>query len=451
LSLGLVSRPAPRTLLAADAALALGLTATAGVHDVVADGAHQRTVEVVDRQAHAVQAAVEAEAQRYVDTLRGLAVAMGAWSDLTAGDFAAVTSKLDADALMGATGVAFVVAAADHEVGAVEARWRSLGSDGLRLERRQVEGREHRYVVLHRSLDGSTALGLDLARAAEPHAALDLARSSGRITSSSPYTLLKDRHLPEAEHQPSFTLAVPVYGGGDSPDVSRFRGWLAMGLHGVDFLGGIVPSAARDLVEVTLVDVATSQVVEVVAAASAPPAPSAFDHAATTLLAGREWRLTARPTARFLAEHGTQVEEVAVAGGIATSVLLAALVFVLLHARDRALVRVAEATVALRDDIERRKVVEADLCATRDALEAADRVKSDFVSCVSHELRTPLTSMLGYAEMLADGDAGELSGPQAALLAVVDRNARRLTFTVRLPAAPPVAVPDPLQPVGAGA
>src|SRR5690606_38573435 len=88
LSLGLVSRPAPRTLLAAVAALALGLTATAGVHDVVAGAAHQRTVEVVDRQAHAVQAAVEAEAQRYVDTLRGLAVAVGAQSDLTAGDFA---------------------------------------------------------------------------------------------------------------------------------------------------------------------------------------------------------------------------------------------------------------------------------------------------------------------------------------------------------------------------
>ncbi|MTV25794.1 HAMP domain-containing protein [Nitriliruptoraceae bacterium ZYF776] len=59
-------------------------------------------------------------------------------------------------------------------------------------------------------------------------------------------------------------------------------------------------------------------------------------------------------------------------------------------------------------------------------LQELDQQKSDFVSTVSHELRTPLTSIIGYHEMLADGDAGELTEDQADLLAVAERNAQRL-------------------------
>jgi two-component system, OmpR family, sensor kinase len=59
-------------------------------------------------------------------------------------------------------------------------------------------------------------------------------------------------------------------------------------------------------------------------------------------------------------------------------------------------------------------------------LEELDRQKSEFVSIVSHELRTPLTSIIGYLEMLQDGDAGELTDDQLALLVVGQRNAGRL-------------------------
>lgn len=59
-------------------------------------------------------------------------------------------------------------------------------------------------------------------------------------------------------------------------------------------------------------------------------------------------------------------------------------------------------------------------------LEELDQQKSDFVSTVSHELRTPLTSIIGYLEMLQDGDAGPLTDDQLDLLAVGQRNAGRL-------------------------
>ncbi|HEX8630315.1 MAG TPA: ATP-binding protein [Catenuloplanes sp.] len=59
-------------------------------------------------------------------------------------------------------------------------------------------------------------------------------------------------------------------------------------------------------------------------------------------------------------------------------------------------------------------------------LQELDTAKTDFMSTVSHELRTPLTSIAGYVEMLRDGDAGPISGNQAKMLDVIDRNTTRL-------------------------
>ena len=63
-------------------------------------------------------------------------------------------------------------------------------------------------------------------------------------------------------------------------------------------------------------------------------------------------------------------------------------------------------------------------------LRVLDERKDAFVATVTHELRTPLTSILGYTEMLTDGDGGELSPLQQRGVSAIVRNAHRLNATV---------------------
>jgi signal transduction histidine kinase len=63
-------------------------------------------------------------------------------------------------------------------------------------------------------------------------------------------------------------------------------------------------------------------------------------------------------------------------------------------------------------------------------LRVLDERKDAFVATVTHELRTPLTSILGYTEMLTDGDGGELSPLQQRGVTAILRNAHRLNATV---------------------
>ena len=53
------------------------------------------------------------------------------------------------------------------------------------------------------------------------------------------------------------------------------------------------------------------------------------------------------------------------------------------------------------------------LSERNEALEAADRLKTEFIQHVSYELRSPLTSIIGFAEMVADETVGPLNRQQS--------------------------------------
>ena len=70
------------------------------------------------------------------------------------------------------------------------------------------------------------------------------------------------------------------------------------------------------------------------------------------------------------------------------------------------------ATLATFTDVTDRSRIESALRDRAEALEAADRLKSDFVHHASFLFRDPLNAVQGFAELLAAGQAGELSPKQ---------------------------------------
>src|SRR4051794_17037642 len=77
----------------------------------------------------------------------------------------------------------------------------------------------------------------------------------------------------------------------------------------------------------------------------------------------------------------------------------------------------------LAEDVTDQNELRRELERTRAAAEEANAAKSLFLANMSHEVRTPLTSVLGAAEILAEGD---LAPGDRALVAIVQRSAEKL-------------------------
>jgi signal transduction histidine kinase len=65
-----------------------------------------------------------------------------------------------------------------------------------------------------------------------------------------------------------------------------------------------------------------------------------------------------------------------------------------------------------------------------EAVQTANKGKSDFVSLVTHELRLPLTAIKGYTDLIASGITGELNEQQKQFVAVIKRNLGRMSALI---------------------
>ncbi|MET7424228.1 sensor domain-containing diguanylate cyclase [Dactylosporangium sp. NPDC005555] len=413
-----------------------GLAIAAGGALTVSRVEQRHAARLMDRYTDDIGGAVTDQVENYRDLATDLAVSLGAQSDLTADDFAAITSGLTRDRLPGLSGLGFAVPAADAEVPVVQAYWRGQGATGLTLVP-VGSGTEHVLVVLNRSLDGQSAAGRDLSQAPALNEVLGIARRTGGFALSEPYVLIKDQNLPVERRQTSFSLAVPVFAQHGTPDAGGFRGWLVLGVRGGDFLEETLRTHARGAVGVQLSE---GKVIAVLPAAGNGDGSLRRDR--VLRVGQRSWRLLVTPAYELLTPTDRRMPELTFAAGAVITLLLAGLVGILANARNRAMGQVDAATAALRLDIERRRETEARLrereselrhLAFHDPLTGlANRVL--FYERVDHALRTHARSGRPLAVLFIDLDGfkevndtlGHTAGD-----AVLQEVARRLTACLR--------------------
>lgn len=78
-------------------------------------------------------------------------------------------------------------------------------------------------------------------------------------------------------------------------------------------------------------------------------------------------------------------------------------------------------------DVTGQRETEAELRRTKDRAEQASLAKSRFLAVMSHELRTPLTGIIGYADLLDAGLAGDLSEKAMLYVERIHAGAKHLT------------------------
>ncbi len=391
----------------------------------------QRTLaaQAMDRDIESIGDAVEDDINQYRDALVDLAAGLSSQTELTATDFAALTAALDERRLPGAGGVSFVVPAADDEVAAAQAYWRDRGAGGLHLYRTGT-GTGHAFVIFTRTFTGAALTpGRDLNQTPGSAEPLRIAAETGLFTAGPAHVMRRDRQLPESQRQLSFTLAVPVYGETGTARAGALIGWVAMGVHGQDFLDPPVAEEAAGALRIALTDTAdTGGVLARIDAG--PPMREPSLNRSRVLVAGQHtWLLTVEPATGLLTATDRRSLPFLLCSGLLTTGLLAALVGVLAGARVRAMDKVDEATAALRQDIERRQALEQDLqrLAFYDPLTGLAN-RSLFYDRVGHALRSHSRAGESFAVFFLDldgfkqvNDAFGHSAGDTVLRAVADR------------------------------
>ncbi len=95
-----------------------------------------------------------------------------------------------------------------------------------------------------------------------------------------------------------------------------------------------------------------------------------------------------------------------------------------------AAIRNAQLLENLKHSLEEVSQAREKLKEANTELKSLDEMKTQLLSNVSHELRTPLVAIMGYSDMLLNNKAGAISDQQREFLAIMMRNAEKLSSLI---------------------
>lgn len=306
---------------------------------------------------------------------------------------------------------------------------RAIRLDGVSPFRvRPAGGRpEYHPIILFepRAGRGKTALGFDLWTDPVARAAMERARDTGQPSASG---AVVDAWGGEDGRQPDLVVYVPVYRAKAALRTVRQRrralnGFVFGPVSLQEVLPQIVkattPSVALDLYDETSADSPT-----LIYRSAGDAATSRFNSLESVQFAGRQWRLALRSS-----EAPARVVSPTAWRSLWVGLLLSVLVFLITRSQVRAWETSAHQESELRASEQALRQSESELQdvvarerIARTQIEAADRVKDEFLATLSHELRTPLNTVLGWLTMLRTGSMREDQRTHA--LEVIERNAR---------------------------
>ncbi|WMW22991.1 PAS domain S-box protein [Methanolobus mangrovi] len=86
----------------------------------------------------------------------------------------------------------------------------------------------------------------------------------------------------------------------------------------------------------------------------------------------------------------------------------------------------SEGALVFFRDITERKQAEEEILKAKMVSDNANRSKSEFLANTSHELKTPLSSIIGFSDLLLEGNMGELSDKQRKYVGTINQNGHLL-------------------------